>query len=133
RLIRIVAFSDVLLDKRNRRLGIIIQRNARQRAGWVFGFLFEERNPAFAIERHGIVFLDLFEISHVVERENGSVFLTTELAKAFQLFAEQIVSRDNDQVIIHILRFQHVMDVANRAEFVGVISGIVVDDGEVEF
>ena len=66
----------------------------------------------------------------LVEREHGRVFLPAEFPEIAEFFAEQIVAGDDDEVVVHVLRFEDIVDVADGAEFVGVVGGAVVDDGE---
>ena len=70
------------------------------------GFLgFSSKNvilPA-VVHRDGIVFLDLFQIADVVNRQHGRVLLAAEPAKIRQRLVEQIVTRHHDQIVVHVL------------------------------
>ncbi len=132
-LVGVVALGDVLLDERDGGLGIIIQRNAGEGAGRRLGFFLEERNLAGAVSGNGIVFFDLFQIADVVEREDGRIFLAAEFPEFLEFVAEKIVARHDDQIVVHVLGFDDIIDVANRAEFICIVGGMIVDDGEIEF
>jgi hypothetical protein len=80
-----------------------------------------------------LYFLICAQIAHVVEREYRRLFLPAEFTEVAQVFAEQIVAGHHDQIVVHVLRFEDVMDVADGAEFVGVVGRAVVDDGEIQF
>ena len=132
-LVGIVALGDVLLDERNGRLRIIIKRDAGERAGGIFWLFLEEGDLAGGVGGDGIIFFDLLEITHVIDGERRRIFREAEFSELAQFLAEQIVAGDHDQIVIHVLRFEDVMDVADRAELVGVVGGMVVDDGEIHF
>jgi len=100
---------------------IIIQRDARDGACRVLGFLLKKCDAPFPVYRDRIVLLDLLEIADVVDAEHRRFFLRHEFAKTLQLFAEQIVARHHDDIIVDVLRFQDVMNIADRAEFVRIV------------
>ena len=59
--------------------------------------------------------------------------LSGEFAEAGELFAEQIVAGHHDDVIVHFFTLKNQMQVADGAEFVGVVRGTIIDDGEIQF
>ena len=85
-LVGIVALGDVLLDQRDRGLRIIIQRDAGERAGRIFRLLLEESNLPVRGERDGIVFFDLLEIAHVIDRQHRRIFLAAKFAELAPVF-----------------------------------------------
>ena len=84
-------------------LGIIIQRDAGERAGRIFRFLLEEGDFAVRVGGNGIVFFDLFQISNIVNGERGRVFGEAEFSEIAEFIAEQIVPGDHDQIVVHVL------------------------------
>ena len=103
-----------------------------KRAGRVLRLLLEESDAAFGVQRDGVVFLDLLQIPNVIDRQHRGILLPAETAELRELVAEQVVAGDDDDVVRHILRLEHEMDVADGAELVAVVGRPVVDDGEVE-
>lgn len=132
-LVGVVAFFDVLFDEGQRFFGIVVEGNAGQGAGGDFGFFFEVGDFAGGVDADGVVFFDLFEAADVVNGEDGSFFLAGEFAEIFDALAEEVVASDDDEVVVHVFFFEDEIDVADGAEFVGVVSGAVVDDFEVKF
>ncbi len=46
--------------------------------------------------------------------------------------AEEVVARDDDDVVVNLLLLQDEVQVADGSELVGVVGGLVVDDGELD-
>ncbi len=86
-----------------------------------------------ATSRDGIVFLDRLKIAHVIHRKHRRIFLAAQTAKITELLTEQIVTGHDDDIVIHVLRCEHVINITNRAELVGIVSGTIVHDGEIQF
>ena len=97
-----------------------------------FGFSSKKVMRPLGVQRDGVVFLDLLQVADVIDRQHRGVLLAAEPAEVRQLLAEQVVARDDDDVVVHVLGLQDEMDVADGAELVGVVGRAVVDDGEVE-
>ena len=53
--------------------------------------------------------------------------------EAFDGFAEEIIAGHNDQVVVDFFFVENEVDVADGAEFVGIVGRTVVDDFEIQF
>ena len=130
-LVGVVAFGDVLADEGKGGLGIIVEGDAGQGAGWVLGFFFEEGDFAGGVEGNGVVFFDFFEAADIINGQNGGVASAAVAAKIFEALAEEVVAGDDDEIVLDVFAREDEVEVADGAEFVGVVGGAVVDDGEV--
>src|SRR4030095_5078463 len=103
RLVLIVPFVHVLLNQRQRGLRIVIQRDSRQRALWVCWLFFEIGDATALINFYRIVFLDLFQVTHVVNTKHWCVLLTTEFTELCQVGLELVVACMYDNVVGYLL------------------------------
>jgi len=113
--------GDVLLDEAESSPWDNIQRDAGERAGRRLGFFLEEGDAPVGVGGDGIVFFYLLQVAHVIDGERRRIFARQIVPEIAQLFAEQIVTRDHERSSSHVLGFEDVIDVANRAELVGVV------------
>src|SRR6185503_4734796 len=97
---------------------------------WVCRLLFEIGNSTNLVNFDRIVLLDLFQVTHVVNTEHRGVLLTTEFAKLIQIAAEQVITTNNYNVVANFMFSHDKIHVADRTEFVRIISTAVVDDRE---
>src|SRR5262249_12647776 len=131
-LVGIIAFGNVLLDLRYCRFRVKIKRDARQCAGWILRFLLEKSDTPVAIQANGIVFFDLLQIADVINGQDRRLFLPAVSAKVRKFFTEQIISSNDNDIVVYVLPCDNQMQIANRSELVGVVGRTIVNDGKVE-
>ena len=94
---------------------------------------FEEcGNTAIRREFDGAVFFYCIEAADVINAEHRRIFLPAKGAELLQALAEKVVPRDDNEIVVHILRGNYQVEVADGAEFVRVVGRFVVDDGEIK-
>src|SRR5581483_629784 len=129
-LVGVVAFGNILMDQRQNGLGIIIERDAGESAGGVLRPFLEEGYSSVLINGDGVVFFYFFEVADIIDGKNGRVFLAAILAESVKALVEQVVAGHDHHVVINLFTGQDEVEVADGAEFIGVIGGTIVDDGE---
>ena len=95
------------------------------------GFSSKMRQPAPLIRLEGVVLRHLREIADVVDREHGRVLAAAEVAELREIRREQVVARNDDEIVVDFLLLEHERDVADRPELVVVARRPVVNDGHV--
>jgi hypothetical protein len=127
RLIRIVAFRYVLPDQLQRPLRIIVQGDARDRALWFFRFFLKKGDPAVGVGFDRVVLLNFLQIADIVHAQNRRVARSAKFAEPFEGLTEKIVAGDDDNVIIDAGLPDHQVHVADRAQLVRIIGGVIID------
>jgi hypothetical protein len=129
-LVGVVSLGHILMDHGEDCLGVIIESDAGEGAGRVFRLFLEENNAALLVEGDGVIFFDILEAADVIDAEDRGVFLAAKGAERLEAFIKEIITGDDNEVVIDLALLQDEMDIPDGAEFIAVIGGAVIDYGK---
>ena len=129
-LVGVVAFGDILLDEGEGPAWVEVEGDADEGGDGLGRFLHETDDASGGVDIDDSVFAGLIDGTDVVGAEDDLVLGEAEGAEGFEGLAEEIVPGDDDDVVVELFAVEDEFEVTDGTEFVGVVGGSVIDDGE---
>src|SRR5436853_6708019 len=92
--------------------------------------LFKKGDAAVFIDLNRVVLLNLLQVRNVVHGQDRRILTSTKFTEPFQTVAEEIVSRNHDDVVVDPRLVNYQIQIANRAELVRIVGRVIVRDRE---
>src|SRR5215208_551557 len=126
-LVRVVSVLKVLAHEPQRRPRVEVERNARQGAARPLGLLLQPRDAVVAVELDHRIATNGVEVPDVIHAKRRATFRQREDRKRRDALAEEVVSGQDEEVVVELRLADRQVEIADRAK-----PGLVVDRAVVQ-